>query len=144
MLAESYPYYLANRPVWPNRDLAVTNKYTGEVATHVALADNAAIDAAIEQSVAAVDPLREMAPYQRQDVLMHCVKRFTERFDELAMSLCIEAGKPLKDSRREVSRLMSELVLPSNAMKNALRVRHNRMRKVRSVRPVENDKYERR
>jgi hypothetical protein len=39
MLRASYPYYLANEPVPANTDLAVTNKYTLEVATRVALAD---------------------------------------------------------------------------------------------------------
>ena len=52
-LRESYPYYLANRPVAANRELAVTNKYTGEVATRVALADARAIDSGIEAAVAA-------------------------------------------------------------------------------------------
>ncbi len=47
-----------------------------------------------------------MAPYERRAVLNHCVQRFTERFDELAMALCIEAGKPIRDSRGEVSRLI--------------------------------------
>jgi acyl-CoA reductase-like NAD-dependent aldehyde dehydrogenase len=39
-------------------------------------------------------------------VLAHCVKRFTERADELAQALCIEAGKPIRDSRGEVGRLI--------------------------------------
>ena len=47
-----------------------------------------------------------MAAYERQAVLEHCVRRFQERFDELAMSLCIEAGKPIRDSRGEVTRLI--------------------------------------
>jgi len=47
-----------------------------------------------------------MAAYERQAVLAHCVTRFTERFDELAMALCIEAGKPIRDSRGEVTRLI--------------------------------------
>jgi acyl-CoA reductase-like NAD-dependent aldehyde dehydrogenase len=34
------------------------------------------------------------------------VKRFHERSDELAELLCLEAGKPIKDSRGEVSRLI--------------------------------------
>ena len=37
MLAESYPYYLANRPRRPNADLEVTDKFRGGVATRVAL-----------------------------------------------------------------------------------------------------------
>lgn len=41
MLKETYPYYLANEPVAANTDLAVTDKYTGAVATRVALADTA-------------------------------------------------------------------------------------------------------
>ena len=41
MLRDSYPYYLANAPEAPNCDLEVTDKYTGEVATRVALADAA-------------------------------------------------------------------------------------------------------
>ena len=39
MLKESYPYYLANRAEAPNADLEVIDKYTGAVATRVALAD---------------------------------------------------------------------------------------------------------
>lgn len=106
MLQESYPYYIANTPFSPNTDLEVTDKYTGETATRTALADHAAIDTAIGKAVDAVEPLRKMAAYERRDVLTHCVNRFQERFDELAMSLCIEAGKPIKDSRGEVSRLI--------------------------------------
>ncbi|MGH8078764.1 MAG: aldehyde dehydrogenase family protein, partial [Lysobacter sp.] len=45
-------------------------------------------------------------PDARRDVLDHCVRRFTERAEELALALCIEAGKPIKDSRGEVSRLI--------------------------------------
>ena len=106
MLREHYPYYLANRAVAANRDLPVIDKYTGKVATVVALAGEAVIDQAIAAAVAAAEPMRRMKAYERQAVLMHCVKRFTERADELAESLCVEAGKPIKDSRGEVARLI--------------------------------------
>ena len=39
-------------------------------------------------------------------MLNHCVQRFEERADELALALCIEAGKPIRDARGEVSRLV--------------------------------------
>ena len=102
----SFPYYLANRPESPNTDLEVTDKYSGEVAYRVAMADVAAIDRAIGAAADAAAPMRRMAPYERQNVLNHCVTRFQARFDELALSLCIEAGKPIKDARGEVSRLI--------------------------------------
>ncbi|POM16002.1 putative aldehyde dehydrogenase AldY [Burkholderia cepacia] len=106
MLKETYPYYLANEAVYANTDLEVTDKFSGKVATRVALADAKAIDAAIAAAVDATKPMREMPAYKRQAVLDHCVARFRERFDELAEALCIEAGKPINDSKGEVTRLI--------------------------------------
>jgi acyl-CoA reductase-like NAD-dependent aldehyde dehydrogenase len=106
MLAKCYPYYLANEPVAPNQDLAVHDKYTGDVATHVALADGHAIDTAIARAVDAAEPMRRMAAYERQAVLQHCVERLGERSEELAATLCVEAGKPIRDARGEVTRLI--------------------------------------
>ena len=104
MLKPTYPYYLANEPHGPNADLEVTDKFTGEVVARVAMASPAVIDQAIAAAVAAVEPMGMLAAYERQDILYHCVKRFEERFEELAMVLCIEAGKPIKDARGEAAR----------------------------------------
>ena len=105
-LNDRYPYYLANKPVYANADLEIIDKYSGEVATRVAMADARAIDEAIGWAVRAAGPMRRMGAYQRQAVLEHCVARFKDRFDDLAYSLCIEGGKPIKDSRGEVTRLI--------------------------------------
>ncbi|WP_246792630.1 aldehyde dehydrogenase family protein [Burkholderia perseverans] len=105
-MKESYPYYLANEAVYANTDLEVTDKFSGKVATRVALADAKAIDAAIAAAVEAQQPLREWPAFRRQAVLDHCVARFRERFDELADALCVEAGKPINDSKGEVTRLI--------------------------------------
>ena len=106
MLKPSYPYFLANEPVAANQDLQVFDKYSGDLATNVAMADAAAIDAAIAAAVTAEKPMRELPGYERQRVLMHCVERFTARHEELAQALCIEAGKPIVDSRGEATRLI--------------------------------------
>ncbi len=103
---KTYPFYLANQAESPNNDLNVTDKYTGEVVTRVAIADPQTIDRAIAATVEAAPAMREMPPYARQAVLQHCVDRFSERRDELAQALCVEAGKPIKDSRGEVTRLI--------------------------------------
>lgn len=105
-MKEAWPYYLANEPLLPNTDLVVTDKFTHETVARVAMADTAAIDQGIAACVKAAEPLARMPPYERQAVLNHCVQRFTERFEELAMSLCLEAGKPINDSRGEVGRLI--------------------------------------
>ncbi len=105
-LNDSYPYYLANKAVYANQDLAVMDKYSGALATRVALADASIIDEAIAAAQDATEPMKRMAAYERQSVLEHCVQRFIERSDELALSLCIEAGKPIQDAKGEVTRLI--------------------------------------
>jgi acyl-CoA reductase-like NAD-dependent aldehyde dehydrogenase len=105
-LAKQYPYFLANKAVFANQKLEVTNKYTGEIATTVALADAEIIDKAIDAAEKSQKLLNKMPAYKRQQILEHCVNRFRERFDELAYALCIEAGKPIKDAKGEVTRLI--------------------------------------
>ena len=105
-LKSVYPLYLNNEAQQPNTDLEVTDKFTGEVAFRVAQADAATIDAAIAGAVEATEPMARMPSYARQEVLNHCVTRFKERSEELAYSLCVEAGKPIKDAEGEVSRLI--------------------------------------
>jgi acyl-CoA reductase-like NAD-dependent aldehyde dehydrogenase len=105
-LKDRYPYYLANQPRQPNSDLPVLDKYSGEVATRVALADAAAIERAIAAAAQAAAPMAALKPYERRAVLEHCIARMAERKDELAFALCVEAGKPIKDAQGEVTRLL--------------------------------------
>ncbi len=103
---KDYPYYLAGKPEAPNRDLVVRDKYTGEEAARAALADEAAIDRAIAACLKAAKPMAALASYERREALEHCVRRFEERFSEFAAALTIEAGKPIRDSKGEVMRLI--------------------------------------
>ena len=105
-LKETYPLYLNNKAQQPNTDLEVTDKFTGKIAFRTALATPEIIDQAIAGAVQATEPMAKLASYERQAVLQHCVDRFKERFDELAYALCVEAGKPIKDSEGEVTRLI--------------------------------------
>ena len=105
-MSKTYPYYLAGEAVYANTDLKVTDKYSGEVAYEVPLATPDVLDEAIAAAEGAAEAMRKMTVYERQAVLDHCVKRFTERADELAEALCIEAGKPINDAKGEVGRLI--------------------------------------
>jgi len=113
MLAERYPYFLAGSPKDSSDALAVTNKYSDEIATHVALADRAAIERGIEAAHRASRPMAQLPSHARREILAHCALRFSERADELAVALCIEAGKPIRDSRGEVARLIDTFRIAS-------------------------------
>ncbi|MDY7107345.1 MAG: aldehyde dehydrogenase family protein [Planctomycetota bacterium] len=104
MLASSYPYYLAGRPVAANQDGLVTNKYSGEIATRVAKADRAVVEQAVAAADEAAGAMRRLPAYRRQEVLAHLGRRVQERHEELAEALCIEAGKPIRDARGEITR----------------------------------------
>ncbi|TDK25142.1 aldehyde dehydrogenase family protein [Luteimonas aestuarii] len=105
-LPASYPWYLANKAVAAKADLDVLDKFSGKVATRVPLVGAAEVRKAIVAAHKARDAMAAFPPDARRDVLEHCVRRFRERHDELALSLCIEAGKPIKDARGEVDRLI--------------------------------------
>ncbi|MCA9659479.1 MAG: aldehyde dehydrogenase family protein [Myxococcales bacterium] len=106
MIAKRYPYYLANRPTDAAESLEVRDKYRGDVVCEVAVADEAAVERAIAAAVEAAPAMRALPPYERARVLEHCTERLEARKDELAAALCAEAGKPIKDARGEVTRLI--------------------------------------
>lgn len=105
-LPSHYPLYLANRPHETAARLDVTDKYSGDITTQASLADAAIIEHAIAAGVAARQAMAELPADARRDVLLHCVQRFEARHEELAQVLCIEAGKPIRDARGEVNRLV--------------------------------------
>lgn len=119
MLKRSYPYYLANRAVAANRELEVVNKYTRKVATRVALADGAALAEAIGRAVEAAAPLRRLPAHRRAAVLHHLANGMSARAEELAEALAIEAGKPIRDSRVEITRAIDTVRI---AAEEALRL----------------------
>ncbi|HEY9541282.1 MAG TPA: aldehyde dehydrogenase family protein [Luteimonas sp.] len=106
MLDKSYPYYIAGKAIAANTDLEVLDKYSGKRATRVAFADTAAVRKAIAAAAKAAPAMAAFPHDARRDVLEHSVARFTERHEELALALCIEAGKPIRDARGEVTRLI--------------------------------------
>ncbi|MGC9452933.1 MAG: aldehyde dehydrogenase family protein [Oceanipulchritudo sp.] len=110
---DCYPLYLASKPISPNLDNAVLDKYSGNIATRVPLADADLIDKAIAAAEAAAPAMRQLRPFERAGILRQCVNRFRERSEELAQILCIEAGKPIRDSRGEVERLIDTFEIAS-------------------------------
>ncbi len=119
MTAKRYPYYLAGQPAAPNHRLAVTDKYSGEVFAEVASAGPAEIEQAIAACAAAAPAMAALCAYERRDILQRCVTEITARSEEFARVLCREAGKPIKDARTEVGRMIDTFQI---AAEEALRI----------------------
>ncbi|MBU1676503.1 aldehyde dehydrogenase family protein, partial [bacterium] len=61
-------------------------------------------DRAIAAAAAAAPAMRALPSWRRQQVLQSFVRALTERHEDLSRALCVEAGKPIRDARVEVTR----------------------------------------
>jgi acyl-CoA reductase-like NAD-dependent aldehyde dehydrogenase len=103
---ETLPFLLAGRRETSDDVLLVHDRYTGELIARVALAGAEAIERGIAAAFASREAMRRLPPFERQRVLEHAVVRLRGRAEELVRVLCAEAGKPLRDARGEVTRLI--------------------------------------
>ncbi|MEM7627120.1 MAG: aldehyde dehydrogenase family protein [Planctomycetota bacterium] len=114
MRCDDLPMFLANRPVAGDSWLDVADKFSGDRVCRVALAGPDELEQAIAAASRATEPMRRLPGHARRAVLDHLVNRLGDRADELADTLCAEAGKPLKDSRGEVTRLIDTFRLAAD------------------------------
>jgi glyceraldehyde-3-phosphate dehydrogenase (NADP+) len=83
------------------------NPYNGKVVGNTYLAGPDELEEALRSSAAAFATLRAMPSYQRAGVIGKVVEGLTERAGEIAETISMEAGKPIKDSRSEVNRAVN-------------------------------------
>ena len=110
------PLYIANKAIKTGEWLEVHDKFSGEVYAKVSLADSKTLEKAISASVKAEKEMAALKPFQKQKVLLHCVKRFVELREELTQILMIEGGKPKLAAAAEVERLINTFQLAADAV----------------------------
>ena len=112
-----YPLYLANKAHEGSDDaLEVINKYSQEPVAEVARADEALLEEAIAAGIKAVPEMQALKPYQKQRILLDCVAKFTQRFDEFTEALIAEGGKPEAAAKAEVKRLIATFQFAADAV----------------------------
>ena len=85
------------------RTLPVHDPSTGEVLAEVADASPADGVRALDAAVAHQDSFAEMPPRDRGEILRRGFELMRERIDDLALLMTLEMGKPLAESRAEVT-----------------------------------------
>jgi succinate-semialdehyde dehydrogenase / glutarate-semialdehyde dehydrogenase len=85
------------------RTLAVQDPATGEVLAEVADASPADGVRALDAAVAHQDSFAAMPPRERGEILRRGFELMRERLDDLALLMTLEMGKPLAESRAEVT-----------------------------------------
>jgi acyl-CoA reductase-like NAD-dependent aldehyde dehydrogenase len=101
--------YLAGEWVDTGETFEVRSPYSGEVVGRVARAGADETQRAID---AAERAMREpLPPWRRADILERISQLIREHIEELAQTICAEAGKPLKAARVEASRAVNTYAL---------------------------------
>ena len=84
--------------------LAVRSPYDGALVGEVAVASDAAVEAALDAAVAAAPVLASMPAWERAERLLAASARIGERVEQFARTISLEAGKPIREARGEASR----------------------------------------
>ena len=83
--------------------LSVEDPSTGEALTEVADASEADAKAALDAAVAAGPEWAQHPPRERGEILRRAFEAIIARADELALLMTLEMGKPLKESKAEIT-----------------------------------------
>ena len=98
------PAVVAGRPVETRRVAVVRSPYDRSPVAAVHLAGPAEVEAAISGAAAAFETTRSLPSYRRSEVLERIAAGLRGRQDELARTIALEGGKPVKTARLEVDR----------------------------------------
>jgi aldehyde dehydrogenase (NAD+) len=88
----------------PTDLLEVRSPYDDAVVGEVVVPDERAVEAAVVAAVAAAPVLAAMPAWERSERLLAASARIGERAEELARTISLEAGKPIREARGEALR----------------------------------------
>ena len=103
---EANPLVIGGRRVTTDAHVDVFAKANGELIGRACLAGPAELEAAIAAAVKAAPAMAELAACDRERSLQSICTQLRTREDEFARLLCREVGKPIRDARGEVARMI--------------------------------------
>jgi len=96
---------------------AVHDPFTGKVLAEVSQASEADADAAVQSTADAAKPMGALPAHSRYHLLQRIAGTLYDRREEFARLMTAEAGKPIGDSRREVSRAVQTFTVAAEEAK---------------------------
>jgi len=116
-LQEARPFLVHG--VWKHSAITVgvTNPFTGNVFAEVCQAGESDVEEAIASSVAAAPVMAKLASHARYNILQDMAALLYRRRDEFAQTITAEAGKPIADAKREVTRAVQTLTIAAEEAK---------------------------
>lgn len=100
------------------RLLAVRNPFDGSEIGHVVQSTTADIDAALERAALGYELSRGLSRFSRHQILSRAARLLEEREDAFAHLIVSEAGKTIRQARKEVRRAVNTIGLSAEAARN--------------------------
>ena len=91
----------------------VRSPYDQSVVGEVSMAGPRELERAIAAAVRVFEATRRLPAFERQRILLEIAQLISERREELARTMALEAGKPLKAARAEVERAILTFTIAS-------------------------------
>ena len=99
-----FPFCLAGKLSRSDRPLDVINPYDRSTVGRTWLAGDADFEQAADAAVAAARRMRELATFERAEILTRMSALVAQHRDEVAETVAGEVGKPIRDARTETDR----------------------------------------
>ena len=103
---QEYGLMIGGQWTTPNGATEVRNPFSGEPVFRVAVAGRAEVERAIDAAATAFPAWSATPAHERSRILHRAADLIAERREEIARTIVLEAGKPIRDARAEVTRAM--------------------------------------
>lgn len=103
---DHYGSFVGGQWVEDGECVEIRSPYSGQAVGCVRRASREVIERAVASASEAFEITRQMPTFERRRVLDNVVLLMTERREEFAKAICLEAGKPIKTARAEVERAL--------------------------------------
>ncbi len=111
------PFLIGGQWRQGNNAVPVHDPFTGKVLAEVSQASELDADAAVLSTVEAAKPMGALPAHGRYHLLQRIAGSLYDRREEIARLITSEAGKPIGDARREVSRAVQTFTVAAEEAK---------------------------
>lgn len=106
-MADEYKFLINGEWRESSKRIEVISPYNNEVIGIINLASEKDLEDAVRASQKAFEAARKLTAYKRAEILEGIADGLKSRREEIAKTITLEAGKPIKDSRVEVNRAIN-------------------------------------
>lgn len=99
-----HPFMIGNKAIESHEKIKVINPYSGETMGIVSCADSVHIEEAIQKANIACSFGRRLKNHQKAEILRSISDQIRSSAEDLALTICQEVAKPIRDARNEVER----------------------------------------